>query len=97
MKWRAKLSTSFPEPRSSNPSSSSAAERGDAGVKATPCGLERLVGLQHNCKLHEVEAAHMDKRAGPLLRRHACCMGKCVPYLAQGQQPERGRQVKRRL
>ena len=73
------------------------AEGGNASVKATPRGLQRLVGLEHERKFHEVEAAHIDKGAGSLLRRHACCMSKCVAHLAQGQQPERGRQVKRWL
>ena len=73
------------------------AEGGNASVKATPRGLQRLVGLEHERKFHEVEAAHIDKGAGSLLRRHACCMSKCVAHLAQGQQPEGGRQVKRWL
>src|SRR5262249_13086967 len=60
-----------------------------------PCGLERLLGLQHDREFREVEATHIDERARPLLGRHAGRMGKGVAHLAQCHQPKRRRQVER--
>ena len=154
MRWRAKLSTRRPEPRSSKPSSSSAAderpqarlllahrhgadhgaeyqprrrlvlvgvlrpgearpahepaidphrvgpiegdrllrrrvhgervgERGQAGIESAPRRPQRLLRFQHHRELHEIEAADIDQRSGPLLGRHRGGVGKGVTDLAQ--------------
>ena len=70
-------------------------ERGEAGVKGAPCGLELLLGFQHDREFREVEATHIDECARPLLGRHTGRMGKGVAHLAQCHQPKRRRQVKR--
>src|SRR5712691_6861170 len=80
-------------PNTSQAGGSFSSARGKPSIERTPRGPERLVGLQHDRELGEVEAADMDQRACPLVRGHADSMGKGVADLAQRDQPERRRQV----
>ena len=167
MRWRAKLSTSRPEPSPSKPSSSSAAasggsarlaaahgngadhraehqprrrrvllgafgqpirppptsppstriasgqskaigrlrrrmhderigERGRAGIDDAARLPERLVGLQHDGELGEIEAPDLDQRAGALLGGDLGRMREGVAGLAQDYEAERRRQIEGR-
>ena len=71
-------------------------ERGRAGIDDAACLPERLVGLQHDGELGEVEAPDMDQRAGALLGRDLGRMRHGVADLAQGHEAERRRQIEGR-
>ena len=72
-------------------------ERREPGIERAAGRPQRLLGLQHDRELDEIEAAHVNERAGALLGGHAGGVGKGVADLPQGHQPERRRQVERRL
>ena len=70
-------------------------ERDDAGIERATRGFQRLLGLQHDGEFGEIEAAHIDQRAGSGLRRDAGGMSKGVADFAQGDEPEWRRQIER--
>ncbi len=69
------------------------AERAKPDIEGAPRQSQRFLGLEHDCKLGEIEAADMNQRAGALLRRDRARMREGIARLAQGHQAERRRQI----
>ncbi len=61
-------------------------QRHHAGVKRAPRGAQRLVRLQHDGELGEIEAPDIDQRSGALLGRDLDRMRERIADLAQGHQ-----------
>ena len=71
-------------------------QRRHAGVERAPRGAQRLVGLQHDRELGQVEAADEYQRAGAELGGIRLGMREGVADLAQGHQAKPRRQIERR-
>ena len=71
-------------------------ERRHAGKEDPARPGERLLGLEHQGELEEVEPADMDEGAGPGFRRDPAGMREGVAGLAQGDERVGRRQVERR-
>ena len=72
-------------------------ERRHAGEEDPARQGERLLGLEHQGELEDVEPADMDEGAGAGFRRDPAGMGEGVAGLAQGDERVGRRQVERRF
>ena len=61
-------------------------QRDHAQIERAPRGAQRLVGLQHDGELGEIEAAHIGESSGALLGRDLDRMREGIADLAQGHQ-----------
>ena len=66
-----------------------------AGIEGAPRGAQRLVGLQHNGELGQVETAHENQCARTKLGGVGLGMSERIADLAQRYQPEPWGQVER--